>query len=583
MEKKPAFAIKSHDGTEDGMELDVAIIGGGVSGLYTGWRLRTGQSKRMGAPVPSVHLFEMSDRLGGKLETIFFPGMENVPAHIGGMRYTEDMVMVTSLIRRVLHLEEVPFNMGESGHHMWYLRGVRLFEKDYEDVRKVPYGLTAQEQTYLMQQQDAKPGHYRTYNALLEYALERIIGLKQADWPQDREGWDRLLETLEYRGRPIYEYGFWNLLSEVVSSEAYKLITDAAGYETLTANVSAGEAIEFICLDFTQSVTYKALRWGYDCLPLALAERFTHAGGQIWRGSRLVKVEEATGHSRRLALTMAHRDSGAYYTVYADQVVLALPKRALELIDLSAFEAQGSPYAGAMQTFRRNREAVFGQPAFKLFMAYENPWWQSMGFQSGRSITDLPIRQCYYFGTVHQPVPGAANQPDRALLMASYDDASTVSYWRGLEWTDQELKDAPRYRGQGELSRQDTPGDVLGATPEMIRHAQAQLEEMHGQTLPAPLYAAYKDWSQDPYGGGWHLWNVGADVKQVMKAMRNPVEQLPLYVTGEAYSSWQGWVEGALTVTENLLQESFDLAAPSEWLYVEDPETKERRPYYLGW
>lgn len=45
--------------------IDVAIIGGGVSGIYTGWRLLgadggTGYSD----PKPSVHLFEQSDRLG---------------------------------------------------------------------------------------------------------------------------------------------------------------------------------------------------------------------------------------------------------------------------------------------------------------------------------------------------------------------------------------------------------------------------------------------------------------------------------------------------------------------------------------
>ena len=31
-------------------------------------------------------------------------------------------------------------------------------------------------------------------------------------------------------------------------------------------------------------------------------------------------------------------------------------------------------------------------------MGFEGPWWKSLGIDSGHSITDLPMRQCYYFG-----------------------------------------------------------------------------------------------------------------------------------------------------------------------------------------
>ena len=52
------FRYDMDQGFHDGLELDVAIVGGGIAGLYAGWRLRVaglpigtpGQRGRIGAP-----------------------------------------------------------------------------------------------------------------------------------------------------------------------------------------------------------------------------------------------------------------------------------------------------------------------------------------------------------------------------------------------------------------------------------------------------------------------------------------------------------------------------------------------------
>ena len=63
-------------------KLDVAVVGGGVSGACSAWRLQQerGQKQHIG-------LFEYSDRIGGRLYTITMPGLPNVKAEVGGMRY----------------------------------------------------------------------------------------------------------------------------------------------------------------------------------------------------------------------------------------------------------------------------------------------------------------------------------------------------------------------------------------------------------------------------------------------------------------------------------------------------------------
>ena len=62
-------------GTSDPREhYDYAIIGGGVSGLYTAWRLLDHD------PGTSVAVFEQSDRVGGRLLT-WNPGGDNAGRH----------------------------------------------------------------------------------------------------------------------------------------------------------------------------------------------------------------------------------------------------------------------------------------------------------------------------------------------------------------------------------------------------------------------------------------------------------------------------------------------------------------------
>jgi len=47
--------------------------------------------------------------------------------------------------------------------------------------------------------------------------------------------------------------------------------------------------------------------------------------------------------------------------------------------------------------------------------------------------------------------------------------------------------------------------------------------------------------------------------------MLKPVENDDIFIAGEAYSIGQGWVEGALTTAETMLEEYFGLQRPS-WL-----------------
>jgi monoamine oxidase len=199
-------------------------------------------------------------------------------------------------------------------------------------------------------------------------------------------------------GRPLWQHGFWDLLYRVLSNEGYQFMRDAGGYDANVANANA--VTQLPATEYTDTTKFLTLRDGYDQLPITLANDFNHRfagklpkGQRVIMNSRLVEIEHGTGkypytlHFQETR-TQDHRtevlDRAAPRTVHAKKVILAMPRRSLELIKSRFFEDDW---------LKNNIKSVLIQHAFKLFLAYERPWWRTLGLQAGRSVTDLPVRQ----------------------------------------------------------------------------------------------------------------------------------------------------------------------------------------------
>jgi len=302
---------------------------------------------------------------------------------------------------------------------------------------------------------------------------------------------------------------------------------------------------------------------GYQQLPLALVNKFTaDLGGRFLPNHRLDSIDRLSDgrYALRFVLT-ATRNSRtndvvpeAAEIVNARHVILAIPRHSLELIRWDPIRKDA--------WLRENVPSVVTQAAIKLFLAYPYPWWRALGLQSGRSITDMPIRQTYYFGTECEEGGDPANR--NSLLMVSYNDLAAVAFWKALEQSGAfEGRPNPHVRG----SEPSVPLHDFAVTKGMVLHAQQQVAEVHGlKFIPEPYSAIYQDWSEDPFGGGWHAWKAGFKFWEVMKRMRKPIDGEHVYICGEAYSNVHGWVEGALKTAELVLEEHFKISRPHDWL-----------------
>ena len=509
-----------HPAEDSGETLDVAVVGGGVSGLYVAWSVltRDPSSSSVLPSSPRVAVFERSDRLGGRLYSVVPPGAPHLRAEMGAMRVLTRQRVVGGLVD-ALGLPKAPFPSG-GGKNLLYLRGRRFtFDDMSAGASVVPYRLREDER-------GMTPGE------LLLWAIESYVP-DAAEMTQDE--WTAAKKTLEANGSLLIDQSMRRAMRAALSRDGFELIDHGDGYDSFEERHNAAELMQMLSADFKDPVYYRPAD-GMAAIPRELAARVLEAGGAIRTGTRLRRLERA-GSSADPTIRLALEPDGGR-TVEARHVVLALPKRPILSLDRRSL-----PFSSP--SFASDIDAVSAVPASKLLLAYRENWWGKLGLTSGRSLTDLPIHQCIYFGT--------ERRNSNSLLTATYNDAEDVAYFERF----------PRYEESFE-SQGELPDDLV--TPRaMVLAVQSQLAKLHGSRVPAPYWAAFKDWAATPIGAGWHFWKVGRRSWEVMPRIRKPVADANLYVCGEAWSTSQGWVEGALNTSERVLQDHLGLPRPP-WL-----------------
>lgn len=492
-------------------DLDVAIIGGGVSGVYAAWRLRREQ------PHMRVRLFEASDRIGGRLHSVAFPEAPHLVAEAGGMRYLKAHAHVSGLID-TLGLPSRLYPIDRDSNRVM-LRGKNFAQKDIAAGRaRFPYRVPDKDQT---PQADF-------FGRAIETILPNATHMTPADWMKRRSGY-------RYKNRLLQDWANRDLLLQGMSAEELALAEDGSGYDDWIEGESGLDEMDYFFVHDDESKPFYTVAGGYQRVPLTLAAQAAKAGAPVALRTKLVSLVAERGRHR---LTL--RDPGGKHSeLTAARVILALPRRGLERID-------DFPDAKTNANFTRLIAAVTPIPACKSLLLYKRPWWRDHGIVEGRNITDMPARQFYCLGA---ETTRLANEDTNGYgVLMAYCDMKSVATWRKL------------------VAKPDASGfTALAGDSALAQEIHREATLVIGKTDLKPLAARFQDWSVDLYGGGWHYYALGHDGIADSAAMLKPIPDRELYVVGEAYSRAQGWVEGALERAETMLQRHFGLRRPG-WL-----------------
>ena len=577
---------------------DHVIVGAGASGLYTAYRLLKDGGLAAG---DTVKVYEWSERPGGRIHTFTFPedvAQDGLYCEFGGMRFATDpnfpqatteghRLVQTLIIDLGLDTLVVPF--GKSADRLYYLRGQHVYESGLTDVGVLPYGFNDEFRAFLATNKVTAPYTADTIIGAIANVLAPNLGGANGD----RAAWCDYFASGEVpaagattsypEGSPVRDIGYWNLLYDQLGDEGYDYAADGNGYTSNVINWNTADALENNN-DVGSTTNYMRLDGGYGLLFDALAEQVAelaqaYPGSGILYGQQLTALSESATDSTTTCTFVDHAGGSAEpYTVAADQLFLAMPRRSLELV------ATGCPPSYMLNDTRVRYflESSIDQPAIKAVLVFDDAWWTNGAICSftprlewpgagpapapsqlvgGPTVTDLPLRMVDYFANNVPGGPGAEGGP--YVLLASYDDMNYASFWHVLE-TIGDYEVAPSTILQPLTGPTRMPADSAFASL-LVK----QLAEVHGvsvEDVPAPRAVYYQDWGQDPFGGGYHGWAAHYNICEAMDRVRAPYQQIlgdparHTYVIGSCYSFDQGWVEGALCTAESVLQEFLGLA-----------------------
>ena len=230
-----------------------------------------------------------------------------------------------------------------------------------------------------------------------------------------------------------------------MSDEALRFADDISGYNSILYTWNAADGFPWNLDDFGKAVKYFGISSGYASLPAKIAGLFEQAGGGIRNGiafesfdvrkangSDLIEMQFAVGETSKL-------------TIRARSLILAMPRRSIELLAESGAVLARTP---VNRPVRDLIGSVTPIPLFKLALCYRFPWWETIDpvlvpadqggpwrkISKGVSITDLPLRQCYYWAT---------DEETGNAVVLIYDDGRDLEYWAGLRERDLPVYAAP--------------------------------------------------------------------------------------------------------------------------------------------
>lgn len=514
-------------GTATGTGIDIIVVGGGMAGLYFTWRMLRQK------PDTNILILEMLDRTGGRLASDLVQIDGNlVKNEEGGMRFVEGMTNLMWLFK-TLDLDGgiMPFNMGDD-NNIYYLRGQRF---TFGQMNANP---SLWSSVYHLRDNEKNLAP----NAILQQVLNAVLeqnGIPPGSWyPGTPEEWQRVRLQFTYRSIPLYQWGFWALLTDYgLSQECLQMIEDSMGFLAFyNQKVNAGVGFQTMG-DFDKLPQYLTLKPGYETLADRLTSQITTMGGNIFLGHHVQAFDADPVNPDSLIVRCRTKDFPEIQFRCA-KLVLALPSRPLQELAPQCPAMRGNPQ------WLADLGSVTSMPLTKINLYFDERWWfNRYKIAAGGSFTDMPMAQFYCYWPIDNNETGPAS-------MTLYCDYDRTGYWEELQGIGTPFAPAPPV---------PQPPNTTPASTFVVEQAMRQLAEFFGDdALPAPVLSTYVRWGSSQFGDGDHSWIINADDRAIAQRLQNPVQNL-VYSCGEAYSDEQAWVDGALRSTENLLQGCFGL------------------------
>ncbi|MDQ1253988.1 MAG: hypothetical protein QG646_3202, partial [Euryarchaeota archaeon] len=377
---------------------------------------------------------------------------------------------------------------------------------------------------------------------LLKLGILRLLNASGGDMddpndPQHRDWWTALNEEdysyvrnkAAYKGKFLYQMGFWNALSLVLNHSAVsKIMNYGTFYHVVHFNPNAAEWIIFWLRGLHPKEELVGIEQGTESIVGELVSRLDSASEpsvSLYLNHKLTALYPYSDGRVLLEFKTKSFTKNETVKVLARNVILALPR--CPLMRLRPFLPE---YIGELI------DSVIPIPLVKCFFVNENPWWDESIPTQTRALS-TPAREIHY-----------AYRKDgsrkRGLVMV-YGDPPSMHYWIPFVQQQEHLK------AELNLDKRLVEG--------YLRYLRANLYSNDVRELEAEARSiscfGIRDWSREPFEAGCHIWKAGVRVEEAIKELTvfslsgSSPSNKNIHICGEAYSDFQGFIEGGLRTT----------------------------------
>lgn len=574
--------------------LKVAIVGAGMAGLYSAWRLQNESG------CDNLAIFERSNRTGGRLDSDLIqfknqrsdtPPTITVKEEQGGMRFLFDGMddLMALFLNLDLQDQIVPFPMNSGGDNRLFFRGksfsVNTAAQDNYQIWSELYNLAPSEQ-------GVNPKDI--VNVVFNRILQANPQFKARPEVRGPEFWQAFRLECQWQGKTLNEWTLWDLYTAMgYSQECINMLYRVLGFNgTFLSQMNAGVAYQLL-EDFPAGVQFKTFKDGFSTLPNSLVDKIGTDNIHLQTSIEEISFVEENNHYELHYLHTDDNGRSHKGKVTAEKVILALPRLALEklFVRSNAFNTLDKERS---EQLWNTLQSTSNQPLLKINLYYDTAWWGRgttgrPAVEFGPNFADLPTGSVYPFYAVNEELVAAlmyqerktepsqstqakldhisSEKYERPAALTIYCDYLNINFWSAL----QNIGETYHHPHQDDYVT-DVPGDIYPASTAVVEQATRFFKDIFNtHYVPEPILTSARIWQgsvrfdvppSQQFGFGVHQWAVGADDKQVMAELTEPLPNL--FTCGEAFSDYQGWVEGALRSTDLALKQGFGLQPLSE-------------------
>ena len=492
-------------------DVDIVVIGGGITGTY--------MARRLSSQFPSqkILLIEKSNRIGGRYLSSYLGtsgNPYNTALEYGGMRiFSSIQPRITKLVELLgLTLVAVPYvapNNLFSGRTRTFLNS-NLFPNTKE--------------VYFLEPSEENEVVFNTVNSNI-YSIFEEYGVNPNPLYEPR--------LIAFQNPELSSLCFRNEVTQgpiQISTEDYRRFSNITGYTGFFYGNGnfASLSYENISLNGFDETQY-FVEEGFELVPQTCIDPFNIISFNNLKNKNFVSnnlllmdtelLSFSPTNNNRVKMTVSN--GGETFSFDSKKLYITTPVDKLQSIEGFPDE-YNNKFVNTLTKI----------PLFKIFLYYETNWWNDYGFSIGRSTTDMPIDQVWFYN-------------DNTLMV--YAVREDAEFW------------APQlpYPEQFDLI------NVTSPYPSFLTYLMSFIKKVFKDytDVPFPDKIGWKYWDN-----GGFFWN-GINFNSSDKSIYD-IEMEMIYIYGNDgnvnYLSYdislnQGWGEGSIEIIDQFLKDKYNM------------------------